>query len=266
MVRTAVRAGRGTRSKVANLCRDLGTLYPDCLTVKMFYRGAFVMSAPGTDYTRSIPMYPLLPCTSFGAVSGYTNGSATSALGFTRLVGTASPAFYKEALTVCVAYKINIMNVPHISTATGATTYNWNPWRHYLHFYDNDGAAQTAATTQALSDQFAMQPDVRTKVQSVQATMTNITAAGSNFLTGSRVVWKGVVWPHKVQEIPFSTYLGDKPNWGSSSAAPTQFAAIQIAGAAYNPDTASTQLTLTYFDVDLCYTMMLKTPIGNYSN
>lgn len=282
--RQAVRAGMGSKKQYGSICRDLGTMFPECLSVKVYYHFQHPIQRTGStattfaSYDCRINCYPYLPAVNLrGAatthLTGYTAVESTSAMGWTRLVGLAAEgasAMYREALVVSMAHDLRLEFFPYQdgTVTTSPSQKQLQPMRHFYHMYDTAGAAQTAVTDQASSDLYAEQPDVKMKLTGGLnygwpggATV----GTGQVLLPSTRVRWRGNIWPHKVQEIPLDSYIGDKANWGSKTTLPAQYATLQFSGAIAGTTAAGTTqegpVVTGLVTGSLCFTMLLKTPL-----
>lgn len=284
--RQAVRAGFRSNKQYGSICRDLGTMFPECLSVKLYLHFQHpIQRAAGTaetfaaydQYLRCYPYKPILNWNSNAsstAITNYTDIAAVSPMGWTRLIGSSgASAMYKECLVVSMAHdlRIDFQTAVTWTLSDAATDKIIAPARHFYHLFDTGGVAQTAPTTQALSDTYAQQPDVKMKVTSGQNQGNAGSADTTNNATmvvspGRQVRWRGSIWPHKVQEIPLETYIGDKANWGTSTTLPSQYATLQFSGAmAGLTDSNTTTYGPTIRGLctgSLCFTVLLKTPLA----
>lgn len=268
-------------------------MYPECLTVKLFqncqYQARDVAHATSqfTAYNETLRLVPYRPCVNFPSVANFSSVNASplgidrcrvlivAADSYCRFLGIATPAMYREAIVISVAYDVQLDFEPYLGDlSASATAYAWQPMRHFFHPYDLVGSALAAPTTQVLSDQMANQPDVKQVRTTGYAAGNPTPTATGPFVTtmgpvkSQRVRWTGVIWPHKVQEIPFETYLGDKGNYSTGAAGatlPTQYAALQFAGSTVRPDDAvpaNANYTGTW-TIRLAWSIMLKTPVDD---
>lgn len=285
--RQAVRAGMRSNKQYGSICRDLGTMFPECLSVKIYLHFQHpIQRAAGTaetfaaydQYIRCYPYHALLfwnSNTTSSAVAGYTDIATVSPMGWTRMIGTSgATAMYKECLVVSMAHDLrvdfNTANTWNLGDV--ATDKIIPPMRHFFHSFDTGGVAMTAPTTQALSDAYAQQPDVRMKVACGQNQGQAGSADTSNTATmvyqpAKCVRWRGSVWPHKIQEIPLETYIGDKANWGTGTTLPAQYATLQLSGALAGLTDSNTTTTgptvRALVTGSLCFTVLFKTPLAN---
>lgn len=270
-------------------------MYPECLTVKLFQNAQYLaQNGPHTSssfnqYNETIRLIPYRPFMNFPNVATFSSVNSLP-LGIDRFLGIATPAMYKECIVISVAYDVQLDFSPALGAinAQGAS-YAWQPLRHMLHPYDTVGGALTSPTTQVcnvsasgligswlqvLSDQFANQPDVKvvrtlgtTAGNPASAAETNVSSMGP--VRAQRVRWTGVIWPHKIQEIPFETYLGDKANYSTGAAGatiPTQYTGLQFAGATPRPDDVPNIANSPYhgtWTIRLAWSLMFKTPVDD---
>lgn len=284
--RQAVRAGMRSSKQYGSICRDLGTMFPECLSVKIYLHFQHPLQRLGdvqenfTAYDQYIRCYPYHPLVNWNsnaastALTGYTDIAAVDAMGFNRLCGTSgASAMYRECLVVSLAHdiKLDLNDNSDLSLSDAATNKPIPPARHFYHVFDTQGSAQTPPNTQAKSDTYAQQPDVKMKVTGSHNLGWATSADTTNnstlvVLPGHRVRWRGAIWPHKAQEIPLDTYIGDKANWGDSTNLPSNYVTLQLSGAMAGLTTASAcQSGTTMRGIvtgSLCFTCLMKTPIA----
>lgn len=288
--RQAVRAGMRSSKQYGSICKDLGTMFPECLSVKIFMHFQHPVIRTGSteenfcSYNHFIRCYPYRPCAQYNdadpgstpitPVTGYSDLKTNSPMGWSRLIGTSgASSMYQECLVVSMAHdiKLDFNDNADFALSDAATNKIMPPVRHFYHVFDTQGSAQTAPTTQATSDTYAQQPDVKMKVTGSHnlAWATSADTTNNSTLTvlpGNRLRWRGSIWPHKAQEIPLDTYIGDKANWGDSTNRPTNFATLQFSGALAGVTAAGTSTAGTTIrgiaTVSLCFTCLMKTPLA----
>lgn len=284
--RAAARRFRGTP-----MCKDLGALTPKCLATKVRQHAtlpaggtlgsALAMAVGGitTDryYNNILWCYPYQPFVNYSTVAGYSACSG-SAIGWAKLIGTTgATALFKR----CCVLNVNMVLTLSFSTEIAENDGKSSPQSitnqpttlgyHYFHPRSNDESALPNPTSTALNDQTFCQPDVLKKVAGrdmsqvlvYQGDAAATTTSRCNIYPGSRVVWRKTVWPHKVLDIPFSQYVGDENSFGTSSALPTNYACVDVAGFFSSLNGAMSPPENARIECYLTWTLLLKEPWSN---
>lgn len=241
------------------MCRDLGTLWPGCITVKLkkhFFipltssGGALSSSAGYIQYFNCYPYQPFSPYPT--DVSGFTV-KTTNAVGWNRLITTASNTasttggIYLRCCVLKMQYSIVMDIIPGVTAAALGTNTGPNvliaPSTHYVRPYDNTGINQQSPSTQAAIDQNIAGGDmIRWKELPARNIVINATTAapaqGPLSLSDPPVVrWRGTVYPHKVLDLPFDQYVANETSFGGAASLPSDYANLELGG--FSNDTVS---------------------------
>jgi len=219
-------------------------------------------------YSNDLRMYPLnygTPSVNVVGAAGFTANSPSAitqeAVGFNRLVGTASPQLYKRCCCYKVKYDVRVslrLDIDQYLSNGGSTPIVFNHLRHPCH---TDDVLLGAPNTTAVWDQSVVQPDVRVKLGTPTMTVGRVPGTGVALDLAAAhstppVRWSGTFWTHKEQNKPFEAFLEDPVNWGTSSVEPAIASIIQFQGQQSNPNLEYTlsvghfvqfQIRATYF-------------------
>lgn len=257
------------------LCKPLGAFFPNCVAVS--FRHVLTDRAYDTKldyYEVGLRSYPLLPGTASAVIAGALSfgnngGSAvnTSALGFTRLCGTASPQLYKSCLCYRTKYRVYIEPVFALSTsAQGATTYSVPGYTHALFPVNLSDPYLVSPTTAQIVDQNSVQPEVRTQRKSGMSifNVNTLSNTGDSHLWPRRiqsVKWNFNMWNHKERDVSFQNYLADQNNWGTSSAEPAYACGLSLWGRIDAPSSVSVLPTAYRLRAECTFYCLLKDTI-----
>lgn len=103
-------------------------MYPECLTVKLFQNAQYSAqdvahsSSYFTSYNETIRLVPYRPFLNFPSVANFSSVNSLP-LGIDRFLGIATPAMYKEAIVISVAYDIQLDFFPSLK-ASGTAFYS----------------------------------------------------------------------------------------------------------------------------------------------
>lgn len=262
LVGGAVRAARTNYTGVG-MCRDLGTIWPNCLIVKLrsHWRVGVMPNGPAmTDATDQGYWYdggwacypafgttcgPLVQTTYSGiamggsaTVTGFTPVSA-QALGIDKLLAEAkaSPsAPYSRCCVLSVAVK-QTHSYNHTFGSIAAATQS-RPIvpdsEHVLHMMNNQDVPINSPTTQANMDSAWNQPDVKRKklLSKAMTVSLNTDTPVNNMVVLPTVnhVWKYKVWPHKLLDKTFTDYVSEDTSFGTDTAFPSRLCGVQYVG------------------------------------
>lgn len=257
------------------MCRDLGNLWPGCVTVKLKMHFASPLTssagaiAAGYNYQHQIVCYPYRPLSAgFGAITGYTDGSNKGAGGWARLISAASGVGpYSECCVLKMQY--NLRYDTQVSMAnqgtTNAAVHVSLPWTHYVRVYDSTSSMLTAPTTQAqLDDNISSAGKVYYKEAGKPQTVEQSTiTAGNNAIVqeGSVTRFKGTVWPHKALDYPFDQYVSQANSFGTNNSNPAEYALLELGGFANRTATTATAPTdIVVIRGMLVFTCLFKEP------
>lgn len=276
MTLIAVKNASSSKSKYGWIARDLGNLFPDVLAVKLFNSKCTTFSNCneyvfdiGTSAVRQIA----LP-----TVSDYSTIDGATPFGFLRVCHPTT-GIYSRYCVISIAYDVNIFvhpdpaKLPEAKTETGFER-QYPPWNH-VHFQVPRDSNTFIDNTldQDMVDIVINQPNARVQVVPGWANGIHPGDPGSSYaayipIEPRRVRWRGVMWPHRVLGIPFTTYISEgsvgwrayNSDWALDSLNSAQ---ASFTGAAFghkNPgDTASATYHRLYVSVATCATFLFKT-------
>lgn len=286
----AARAAASNQTSV-RMCKDIGALWPGCSIVKLklhfvsFVGGVTAgVGVINNAVQGSIVAHPYRPlaalsvntgwaptCNDSGNPSGGTNTLITrSAVGFTKLVGTADPSIYLRVATLRMQYRLKLRFFNN-NSAVGAPCHMVNALRGYTRPFDNTEALLGNPTSENQMDLNLSQPHVRQRYARKLGASVNMNAftAGPSYQPMPEMVMTGSVWPHRTMEIPWATYLGNDTSFGTSSANPTDLASLEWCVRAHQPSTTvASDATprypqyFVYMEGSLVFTCLFKDPIG----
>jgi len=275
VVGTAIRAATN-RYTTPQMCKDLGTLWPGCITVKLkqHFNQPLNTSAgsivPSANYQAYIDVYPYQPFVNFGStVTGYTSVIHQPA-GINRLIntsGTANTGIYTRMC--CLRCDFDYMLDIHGYTvgppmSNGSAPYQTLPQStHYVRQFDNSTALGTKATTQAILDVVCEQGSgVQYREMAVGPSMLNATATVGNTTVvagcNKSQRWKYSVFPHKLLDLPFDQYVANETSFGSATALPSDYAKVEIGGFVNNTINNGTANLLQFMRGTATWTVLFK--------
>lgn len=288
--RQAAKAASDPRTSV-RMCKDLGALWPGCAIVKLkmffvtFVGGVSAgLSSSNNVVQGTIVAHPYRPLATLSANTGWaptTNDSGNpaggtntlitrSAVGFTKLVGTADPSIYLRVATLRMQYKLKLKFMD--SRASGnQPAHSVTSIRGYTRPFDNTEALLANPATENQMDLNLAQPHVRQRYATKTGRISNV----SGFTTAPadlpmpEMSMSGSVWPHRTMEIPWSTYVGNDSSFADSTHNPADLANLEWCARVHQPSTKTADDTgavyptyYVYMEGSLVFTCIFKDPIG----
>lgn len=260
-------------------------------TVGNYYSNLFNL---WPDYDSTTPIGPLTGGAYGGAaaVSAWAQTSAkgfspvsTECLGMSRLFGVAgggAASVYQRMCVLSVKYEFTYRlwqaySTPDASNDSVVAEVASGPSIHHFHPVSYKDSTITAATSMANSMSASNQPDVKTKLVGKQygCMSTNHLAAdvgrAAVRLDGHTCRWKGVAWPHKMLEIPFTEYVSNESAYGNATTLPQMKCGIQMTG--FSPgyirtgDTVAVSGSMDYgtLSIRAVFTVLFKDFVGSLS-
>jgi hypothetical protein len=248
-----------------SVCKDLGTMFPECMLVKFTNVASWVVRDTLTTaqyYNGYLLMYPYQGLAQMTRTSGSV--LTNDPMGWTKMVGDAAPGLYKRCCVVSARYSVIIhpLLTSQITSAAGTGT-TIQDITHFKHSFSSSTTFEPAPVSLAALDLSLAQPDVYHKKTRTPSVIHYDYDAGGPVMASINlpaVSWHGTYWPHKELSQPYTDYVGDATNYGTVSTAPSKVTYLQFAGAHGDPAAASTAQSLMSFafTIRVTYNCILK--------
>lgn len=294
MTMIAVKNATSSKRQYGWIARDLGTLFPEVLAVKLF-QSAVLRWNNVNDFEVAVRMTPfrsIVVSTGGLVTSGYSSLTSSGGftfvsavpIGFSRVCGTSpTQSIYAKHKCLSVAYDIrccvypNAAQLPEAKTDTGFER-QFPPWEHNMFVRPSFGLNNP--TTQDEADVIRSQPSVRKQFTNGWSNAIHPGDPASSVaayvpMEPRFVRWRGVSWAHTTMSVPFTQYLGDNSTWyGSTAPAVENAGAVPVVDlysnvfgtlGSINANSSATYHTV-YALVDVCYSVLFKTPLTDLAN
>lgn len=290
MTMVAVKNATSSKRQYGWIARDLGSLVPEVLAVKLF-QSAVIRFNPTNAFHVSLyfgsckdtirPFSSGLVDTGYSGITvgGSYNSVTATPIGFDRLCGSSgSTSMYRVHMPISMSYDIrvavypNAAQLPEAKTETGFQR-DFPPWEHLC--WHRPSRLIGDPVSQDTADINRCQPGARKQYSSswscgIHPGDPTSSVAAYVPIPSHGCRWRGVAWAHSVMSRPFTQYLGDSSNWyeydgapayGYTEASPT----VDIWSNAFGPNGATAANTAatynsSYILVDICMSVLFKNP------
>lgn len=270
----AVKNSTSSKKQYGWIVRDLGTLYPDVLAVKLFMSKS--SSNATTNYYQAFIGSSASRMISMSSVTDFsTIGAGQYPLGFTRCCGPSG--IYSQYLVLSIAYDVRISLHPDFSDlpeGTAGTGYErqFPPWLH-MSIQESHAVSNyvQSNSTQDSVDNIRCQPSMHKQwtpgwANGITTAAASTPVAGYTEAEPRSLRWRGVMWPHRVKKQPFTAYLGAADSWHAYDydwTTDTTSTKVGISGAALSHKSTDTTALATrhrvFITVDSCASFLFRT-------